>query len=180
MRFGGMRQSILLAAGLLIASALSAGEDTGFWLYKAYAGTIDTRRALARRKALNNVRDGVNVPDATVIQCKVGMMFGVGYLVVPSTTDYAGFRYTWHHPHFLDRDGKTELSHHVALRHSYQRVMGVQFLTWQIEPSEAKDGDFLLEVEDEERLLLRHTFLVRGCRPPAAEASAGTPENGTG
>ncbi len=103
----------------------------------------------------------------SVVECKATMRFGVGYFVQPIRTNFVSFTFTWHHPHFVDKDGRTSVErNHVIRQPPNTRVMGLQFLTWRLEPSELLDGDFVLEVRDKERLLLAHKFEVRGCDKP--------------
>jgi len=160
---------LFIAAVLLPSPALPAGETGGpadeveFILHKTYAGEIDKRRHVAEKQAMSNARNGVEVGTSSDIECRVNTLFGVAYLVLPATIPYAALTYTWRHPHYTDLHGRTEVTCEKMLRNRHGQVHGMQFQSLRLERAMLTNGDFQLEIRNGKRLLLQHTFRIRGC-----------------
>jgi hypothetical protein len=174
-----MRPRLFIVAICLTALPQLVTADSHFELWKVYAGltNLDQFRrrgspnaaAFAatdiRRAARANAKSGAELPDETPIECKKGVEFGVGYYVQPQHTSFVSFDMTWEYPHLKtsrDADRDTES---VVQRKDTSEAWGLKLHVWSLKEADLVDGDIVVMLHDDERLLLRHAFQLRDCDP---------------
>ena len=157
----------LLFLGIFVFFAISnpASAELRFGLLKAYAGFEPVNYLIVEREARYIVRNGVVVPDESVIECDKKARIFVGFYIIPSRIKYVSFEETWYYPHLLNEDGTHEDTHSKV----YRRAMGTKtklrlhWVSWFLKKNYLIDGDIMLELHKDKNVLLRHTFQIRGC-----------------
>jgi len=162
-----MKRFSFLSLFLIASTAELSSEETRFGLLKVYAGLYDSSSAFdyqeVRRKSANNLRNGVVIPDETVIECKKDARFSVAFHIVPNQLSYVSFNKSWFYPHFVDEHGLHQRTDPVVYRRPPESKLGIQFVGWRLKKEDLVDGDISLFLHVDEGVLLRHTFQIRGC-----------------
>jgi len=167
MKIGRILQSLFPTVFVLISAfSISAKADSQFELYKAYAGIRDSTSLsffTVEAKAHNNERQGLTVPDTTVVECKKSTWIGVAFYIRPERTNYVSFEQTWYHPHLQLKDAAREHTYSIMYRRAPGQKLELQWLGWELRNKELIDGDIVLVLHKDKRVLLRHEFQIRGC-----------------
>jgi len=151
--------SVLTVPGQAVA-------DYNFEIAKAFAGAYSTDKQLGDQMQ-RNVRSREPIPEYSVIECKRGQRFGVGYVIVFSSTAPANFEVVWEYPHLSEVEGDSrevrQVTHRRPRKYAYDFDAEVRVL----KKKHLIDGDFVVTLRRDEKILLRHVFHIRGCDVPA-------------
>ncbi len=171
----------LLSTSLLPLFLFSQGlaDDSELRLFKTYAGEtsfdliqLETKRldqsagaVRIRREAQKNYDDKLTIPDRSSIPCEKGIQFGVVYLVGPRHLNYVSFDGTWSFPHLKETKPAGTANRNVVLRKDPSESFRQQVFLWKLANDELVDGEIKLMLRKGQRVLLEHTFEIRGCNP---------------
>ena len=174
-----MKIPLFLATVCLAALPQFVNADSHFELWKVYAGLTNLdqfqRRGSPdaaayaatdiRRAARANAKSGTELPDVTLIECKKGLEFGVGYFVQPQHTNFVTFDLTWEYLHLKDSRGTDHHTESVVQRKQTSEFWDLKLHVWSLKEADLVDGDIAVLLHDDERLFLRHVFQIRDCDP---------------
>jgi len=163
-----MRKLLLLAIFLISAYFPPASANSHFQLLKVYAGSFSQDIKL-RRLARKNVRNGVIVPDFTIIECTKRVWFGVAFYISPHQANTVSFQRTWYYPHYRDSTGANHHTHSTIYRKTVMQTHGLKKLGWHLDRDEMVDGDITLLLHNDNYVFLRHVFRIRGCKSVNAD-----------
>ncbi len=174
-----MRPRLFIVAICLTALPQLVTADSHFELWKVYAGLTNLdqfqRRGSPsaasfaatdiRRVARVNAKSDTELPDETIIECKKGVEFGVGYYIQPQHTSFVVFDMTWEYPHLEGSRGADHHMESVVQRKEASESWDLKLHVWSLKEADLVDGDIVVMLHDDERLLLRHIFQIRDCDP---------------
>ncbi len=143
----------LLALMIAIAPLAAAAEHTA---YKLYADTYETEAQV--REVLKAPELAIVQQDQSGVTCKENALFGVLYILQKADARRASLTERWHHPHIRILD-KTYTDRSVDLRFG-QAFSEPMFSGYELLPSIQIDGEFRLEVLEDGKPILEHTFTV--------------------
>ena len=143
-----------------------AVADDNFEIAKAFAGAYSTDKQLGDQMQ-RNVRSKEPIPEYSVIECKQGQRFGVGYVIVFSNTAPANFEVVWEYPHLSEVEGDLRDVHQVTHRRPKKYAYDFGAEVRVLKKKHRIDGDFVVTLRRDEKILLRHVFHIRGCDVPA-------------
>ena len=153
-------RSVISALILIGASASAATDETS---HKLFAGTFTNPSML---KELIVSGDKMTRSSETVIPCQAGTQFGAAYMLEISTKQQKAsreqvFTETWTYPESFEQSA-TIASREVAGHFKRQRS-NPMFSGSVITEGVGEESEFHLEVSQDGKTYLEHTFKVMGC-----------------
>lgn len=153
--------AVLLTALLAVDTPLSA-ESPPILVWKAYAGTIDTDLQ-AQTDLGRNTRRGIVAPSYSEVGCRSNIRFGAAFHIIFTSQAFASLDVEWRHPHFTDVFGNRQRTHHRIIRRDSGEKSTHFWAVRRLRHYERTDGDIVLTVRHNGRIVGHHVFLVRGC-----------------
>lgn len=143
----------LLALMFVVVPLSAAAEHTAYKLYADTYGTEEQVREVLKAPELAIVQQ-----DQSAVACKKNALFGVLYILQKADARRAKLTERWHHPHIRILD-ETHTDRNVDLRFG-QAFSEPMFSGYELLPAIQIDGEFRLEVLEDGKPILEHTFTV--------------------